>query len=105
MEPSQVPTAPKGKKKDRVRPALPPPERPRKLQRALDTIQAYGGIMGVTGAARRYGAEPGNIDYHLYEWSEIECGRVYLQWDVDASKARKEEMGEAAKARREGKGT
>jgi hypothetical protein len=82
MEPSQVPAAPK---------APPTPKRERKLQLASDRIQLSGGIMGVTSAARLYGCEPGNIDWHLVPWGKIDCGRVYLRADVEAAKARREQ--------------
>jgi hypothetical protein len=50
----------------------------------------FGGILGVTSAARLYGCEPGNIDWHLEPWDRIDCGRVYLKADVLAAKARRE---------------
>jgi hypothetical protein len=78
VEPSQVPAAPKA-------------NRERRLQRALDTVQLAGGIMGVTSAARLYGCEPGNIDWHLEPWDRIDCGRVYLKADVLAAKRKREE--------------
>jgi hypothetical protein len=81
VEPSQVPAAPK---------APPLPKRERRFQRALDTLQLNGGILGVTSAARLYGCEPGNIDWHLIPWGKIDCGRVYLRADVLAAKARRE---------------
>jgi hypothetical protein len=79
VEPSQVPAAPKQFA-----------ERSPRLRKALNTIHAEGGIMGVTSAARLYGCEPGNIDWHLEPWDRIDCGRVYLRADVEAAKARRE---------------
>jgi hypothetical protein len=59
--------------------------RDKRLQKSLDIILEYGGLMGVTSAAELYGCQPANIDWHLEPWSKIDCGRVYLRADVEAA--------------------
>jgi hypothetical protein len=71
-----------------------PPSRPRKLQRALDTIELYGGIMGVKSVAEEFGVAASNLDAlgegrRPEAWARIDCGRVYLKHDVEAAKARR----------------
>jgi hypothetical protein len=91
MEPSQVPTSPNPPK------ILRPPE----LQKALRTIEKYGGWLGVTGVARvladeGLGEQPSiaaNIDWWIKNVDRIECGRMFLRYDAEY----------VAKARREGK--
>jgi hypothetical protein len=60
--------------------------RDRRLQRAIDTIELAGGVMGVTSAARELGIESANINWHVQPWTRIDCGRVYLKADVLAAK-------------------
>jgi hypothetical protein len=85
MGPSQIPAALKGK------PNPPKIVRPRKLQTALDTIRLYGGYLGVTDAATELGVQASNLDWHIVsDVGRISCGRMYLRWDVEAAKARRE---------------
>jgi hypothetical protein len=65
--------------------------RDKRLQKSLDIILEYGGLMGVTSAARALGVQPANIDWHVKPWDRIDCGRVYLKADVEAAKAKKAE--------------
>ena len=71
------------------------PKRPRKLQRALDTIELFGGIQGAAETAEDHGVEVSNIKYQKAPvWKYVSNGRipVYLKWDsIENAKARKGE--------------
>jgi hypothetical protein len=60
-------------------------KRARDLQRALDTINSAGGVIGATAAAEIIGVPSANLrKHHLRPVWDIGCGGVYLVADVEA---------------------
>ena len=76
-----------------IRPDVAKSGRPRKVQRALDTLGLYDEIIGAAEVADLLGVEVSNLKWQKVPvWKRISNGRipVYLRSDVEASRRLRE---------------